>query len=165
MPSRALGDQAAQWMFIGEAPGKDEDAQGEPFVGRAGLLLNAILQAAGMTRKQVYITNTVKCRPPSNRNPSQRESDRCFSFLQRQIELVQPKIIMLVGKVAAHRLLDTDQPLGKLRGTIYRYHGGIPMVVTYHPAYLLRSPSQKPRVWEDMLLAKSVLAGRAAGSV
>jgi DNA polymerase len=157
-----VGDQAADWMFIGEGPGKDEDEQGEPFVGRAGQLLNAILAAAGLSREQVYIANTVKCRPPANRNPKQDESDACFPFLQRQIALLQPKLIVLVGKVAAHRMLDTDQPLGKLRGKIYRYQDQIPMVVTYHPAYLLRSPSQKVKVWEDLLLAKAALAEQNA---
>ena len=157
-----VGDQAAEWMFIGEAPGKDEDQQGEPFVGRAGQLLNAILHAAGLSREQVYIANTIKCRPPANRNPQHQESDRCYPFLQRQIALLQPKIIVLLGKVAAHRMIDTDQPLGKLRGKIYRYQDQIPMVVTYHPAYLLRSPSQKAKVWEDLLLAKTVLAGQSA---
>ena len=124
--------------------------------------MNAILHAAGLSREQVYIANTIKCRPPANRNPHHDESDQCFPFLQRQIALLQPKIIILVGKVAAHRMLDTDQPLGKLRGKIYRYQDRIPMVVTYHPAYLLRSPSQKAKVWEDLLLAKSVLAGQSA---
>ena len=157
-----VGDQAADWMFIGEAPGKDEDEVGEPFVGRAGQLLNAILAAAGLSREQVYIANTVKCRPPGNRNPKQDESDQCFPFLQRQIALLQPKLIVLVGKVAAHRMLDTDQPLGKLRGKVYRYEGKTPMVVTYHPAYLLRSPSQKVKVWEDLLLAKAALAEQNA---
>jgi len=157
-----VGDQAADWMFIGEAPGKDEDEQGEPFVGRAGQLLNAILAAAGLSREQVYIANTVKCRPPANRNPKQAESDQCFPFLQRQIALLQPKLIVLVGKVAAHRMLDTDQPLGKLRGKVYRYEGHTPMIVTYHPAYLLRSPSQKVKVWEDLLLAKAALAEQNA---
>ncbi|MCZ6715767.1 MAG: uracil-DNA glycosylase [Gammaproteobacteria bacterium] len=157
-----VGNLEADWMFIGEAPGKDEDEQGEPFVGRAGQLLNAILHAAGLSREQVYIANTIKCRPPANRNPHHDESDQCYPFLKRQIALLQPKIIVLVGKVAAHRMLDTDQPLGKLRGKIYRYENEIPMVVTYHPAYLLRSPSQKAKVWEDMLLAKTVLAGQTA---
>ncbi|MEE8463792.1 MAG: uracil-DNA glycosylase [Gammaproteobacteria bacterium] len=156
-----VGDRAADWMFIGEAPGKEEDEHGEPFIGRAGQLLNAILHAAGLSREQVYIANTIKCRPPANRNPHHDESDQCFPYLQRQIALLQPKIIILVGKVAAHRMLDTDQPLGKLRGKIYRYQDRIPMVVTYHPAYLLRSPSQKAKVWEDLLLAKSVLAGQS----
>ncbi len=160
-----VGDQAADWMFIGEAPGKDEDEQGEPFVGRAGQLLNAILHAAGLSRERVYITNTIKCRPPGNSNPHHDESDQCYPFLQRQIALLQPKIIVLIGKVAAHRMLDTDQPLGKLRGKIYRYENQIPMVVTYHPAYLLRSPSQKAKVWEDLLLAKTVLAERTAKRV
>ncbi|MCH8895851.1 MAG: uracil-DNA glycosylase [Proteobacteria bacterium] len=157
-----VGDQAAEWMFIGEAPGKDEDEQGEPFVGRAGQLLNAILHAAGLSREQVYIANTIKCRPPANRNPQHQESDQCYPFLQRQIALLQPKIIVLLGKVAAHRMLDTDQALGKLRGKIYRYQDRVPMVVTYHPAYLLRSPSQKAKVWEDLLLAKTVLAEQSA---
>ena len=115
-----------------------------------------------LSREQVYIANTVKCRPPANRNPKQDESDQCFPFLQRQIALLQPKLIVLVGKVAAHRMLDTDQPLGKLRGKVYRYEGKTPMVVTYHPAYLLRSPSQKVKVWEDLLLAKAALAEQNA---
>ncbi len=160
-----IGDRAADWIFIGEAPGKDEDEQGEPFVGRAGQLLNAILHAAGLSRERVYIANTIKCRPPANRNPHHDESDQCYPFLQRQIALLQPKIIVLLGKVAAHRMIDTDQPLGKLRGKIYRYEDQIPMIVTYHPAYLLRSPSQKVKVWEDLLLAKTVLAEQTTKQV
>ncbi len=152
------GDRRADWLIIGEAPGAEEDRVGEPFVGRAGQLLNAMLLAVGLTREQVYIANTLKCRPPSNRNPNNAESDQCFPFLKRQIALIEPKIILLVGKVAVHRMLNTDAPLGKLRGKVYRYQDRIPMIVTYHPAYLLRSPSQKAKVWDDLLLTKSTLA-------
>ena len=157
-----VGDRQADLMIIGEAPGADEDRQGEPFVGRAGHLLNAMLQAIGLQRQQVYIANILKCRPPNNRDPSVEETAKCQDYLFRQIELVQPKLILVVGRIAAHRLLNTDTPLGKLRGQICREpHSGIPMLITYHPAYLLRSPKEKRKAWLDLLLAKKHLQGKA----
>lgn len=151
------GDVHAQWMIIGEAPGADEDRQGEPFVGRAGRLLNAMLQAIGLQREQVYIANILKCRPPSNRDPRLEEVDCCERFIQRQIQLVEPRVILAVGRIAAQSLLKTVTPIGRLRGQRHRLPGSqIPVVVTYHPAYLLRSPQQKRRAWEDLCLARSV---------
>lgn len=150
------GDVHARLMVIGEAPGAEEDRQGEPFVGRAGQLLNSMLQAAGFARAQVYIANVLKCRPPNNRDPAAEEMERCLPYLRRQIELVQPAVILCVGRIAAQRLLDRDEPLARLRGRIHRL-GPFPVVVTYHPAYLLRSPSEKRRSWEDLKLALGVL--------
>lgn len=154
------GDMTADLLVIGEAPGADEDQQGEPFVGRAGQLLNQMLKAIGLERDAVYIANILKCRPPQNRDPRPAEVAQCLPFLQRQIELLQPRLILLVGGVAAHNLLDVDTPVGKLRGRLH-YFGAqqIPVVVTYHPAYLLRSPSQKSKAWADLLLAFDVLQG------
>jgi DNA polymerase len=149
-----VGDAQAQWLVIGEAPGADEDAQGEPFVGRAGQLLNAMLLAIGLQREQVYIANVLKCRPPNNRDPKPDEAANCEPFLLRQIALLQPRIILAVGRIAAQNLLKTDTPIGKLRGRVHRY-GDIPLVVTYHPAYLLRSPSEKRKAWDDLRLAVS----------
>lgn len=152
-----VGDRQAQWMVIGEAPGADEDRQGEPFVGRAGQLLNAMLHAAGFRREQVYIANILKCRPPGNRDPRPEEVVRCEPYLHRQIALVAPQIILAVGRIAAQNLLKTDANLGSLRGRIH-YFGDqqVPVVVTYHPAYLLRSPLQKRKAWEDLRLALKV---------
>lgn len=151
------GNRQADWMIIGEAPGADEDRQGEPFVGRAGLLLNEMLFAAGYQRADVYIANVIKCRPPGNRDPSAGQVDSCRAYLERQIELVSPRLILAVGRIAAHNLLHTETPLGRLRGKVHRYgKRGIPMVVTYHPAYLLRSPLEKRKVWEDLLFAQAV---------
>lgn len=151
------GNQNADWMIVGEAPGADEDRQGEPFVGRAGQLLDAMLRASGLKREQVYIANTLKCRPPNNRDPMDNESQRCYPYLRRQIELVRPAIILAVGKVAAQRLLNTDQAVGRMRGKVHRIDPGqIPVVVTYHPAYLLRSPGQKAAAWQDLKLAMQV---------
>ncbi|MDH3646189.1 MAG: uracil-DNA glycosylase [Gammaproteobacteria bacterium] len=149
------GDQNAQWMIIGEAPGAEEDRQGEPFVGRAGQLLNSMLIAAGFKRHEVYIANIVKCRPPDNRDPRPEEAVSCGGFLARQIELVNPKIILAVGRVAAQRLLKNDTPVGRMRGKLHHYGDdpGVPVVVTYHPAYLLRSPKEKRKVWQDLLFA------------
>jgi DNA polymerase len=150
-------------MVIGEAPGVDEDRQGEPFVGRAGQLLNAMLSALGLARKDVYIANILKCRPPGNRDPRPEEAAACRPYLSRQIELVVPRVILAVGRISAQNLLGTDVPLGRLRGRIhYLGDGGPPLVVTYHPAYLLRSPEQKAKAWQDLLLAASVV--RAPGS-
>ena len=152
------GDVHAQWMVIGEAPGADEDRQGEPFVGRAGRLLNAMLQAIGLRREQVYIANILKCRPPNNRDPRPEEVDCCEPFLHRQIQLVAPRVILAVGRIAAQNLLKTVTPIGRLRGQRHHLPGSqIPVVVTYHPAYLLRSPQQKRRAWEDLCLARSVV--------
>lgn len=149
-----VGDKQAHWMVVGEAPGADEDEQGEPFVGRAGQLLNSMLKAMGLQREQVFIANVMKCRPPQNRDPLPNEAACCKPYLQRQIELVNPKLILCVGRIAAQNLLNTDTPIGKLRGQIHRLgEAQRPVVVTYHPAYLLRSPGEKRRAWEDLMLA------------
>jgi uracil-DNA glycosylase family 4 len=160
-----VGNTTADWLVIGEAPGADEDSQGEPFVGRAGQLLNEMLRAAGQPREQVFITNILKCRPPNNRDPQPAEVEQCLPYLQQQIERVQPKLILVVGRIAAHNLLNVDVPIGKLRGQVHYYSGNdnknnIPVVVTYHPAYLLRSPTQKRKSWDDLLLAMDVAAGK-----
>jgi uracil-DNA glycosylase len=155
-----VGDRRADWLIIGEAPGKDEDLQGEPFVGRAGQLLNAMLLAAGLKREQVYIANILKCRPPNNRDPGPQEVACCEPYLARQIALIQPRIILAVGRIAAQNLLKTETPIGKLRGTVHRYaETGIPVVATYHPAYLLRSPLDKRKAWADLQLAMAIAAG------
>lgn len=149
-----VGNRSADWMIIGEAPGAEEDARGEPFVGRAGQLLNAMLQAVGQQRQQVYIANILKCRPPKNRDPLPEEAQQCWPYLRRQIELVAPKLILAVGRIAAQNLLLTDQAIGRLRGKVHIHaESGLPVVVTYHPAYLLRSPSEKRKAWEDLRLA------------
>lgn len=153
-----VGNQQAQLMVIGEAPGADEDRQGEPFVGRAGQLLNAMLAAIGLPREQVYIANILKCRPPNNRDPKPEEATACSAFLQRQIALIQPKVILVVGRIAAQNLLHTDAPLGKLRGRLHHLESGVPVVVTYHPAYLLRSPQEKRKAWIDLCLASDILS-------
>ena len=140
-------------MVIGEAPGADEDRQGEPFVGRAGQLLNSMLKAIGLQREQVFIANILKSRPPNNRDPRPEEVQACIPYLFRQIELVNPKLILCVGRIAAQTLLETDTPIGKLRGQLHRIAGNRPMIVTYHPAYLLRSPGEKRKSWADLLLA------------
>lgn len=149
-----VGHKNPTWLVVGEAPGADEDAKGEPFVGRAGKLLDAMLQAAGFERPQVYITNIVKCRPPNNRNPKPEEAEACGSFLAKQIAWLQPRLILAVGRVAANNLLDNDLALGRMRGAIHRYGSkNVPVIVTYHPAYLLRKPSEKRKVWEDLCAA------------
>ena len=149
-----VGNENADWLVIGEAPGRDEDLQGEPFVGRAGKLLDQMLLALGLSREQVYIANVVKCRPPQNRDPRPDEMASCADFLRRQIELIQPKIILLVGRVAAQSLLNTTDNVGRMRGTQHTYADTqIPMVVTYHPAYLLRSPLEKRKSWQDLQFA------------
>ena len=154
-----VGDHNAQWMIIGEAPGAEEDRQGEPFVGRAGQLLNAMLLAIGLPREAVYIANVVKCRPPGNRDPAPEEAAACEPYLKRQIALIKPKVILVVGRIAAHNLLKTDAPLGTLRGKRWSYADtGIPVIVTYHPAYLLRSPKEKRKAWEDLQFAQKVFA-------
>ena len=152
-----VGNQQADWLVIGEGPGADEDAQGEPFVGRAGKLLNPMLQAIGLRREQVYITNIVRCRPPDNREPNPEEAAQCRPFLERQIALVQPRIILALGRVAAQNLLNTDVPIGKLRGQVHHYGElRIPLVVLYHPAYLLRAPREKRKAWDDLRMAQAV---------
>ena len=152
-----VGNRSARLMVVGEAPGAEEDRQGEPFVGRAGLLLNAMLRAAGFERDQVFIANVLKCRPPHNRDPSDEEAGRCLPYLRRQIELVDPDVILCVGRIAAQRLLGTDQTIGRLRGRVHDLEG-IPVVATYHPAYLLRSPGEKRKSWEDLKLALKALS-------
>lgn len=152
------GDEKAEVLIIGEAPGQEEDKSGKPFVGRAGKLLTEILFSMGLSRESVYITNTVKCRPPENRNPTTREIHSCASFLDQQIKIIQPKIIILLGKIAAERVLCTSEPMSSLRGKVHRYKDfTIPIYVFYHPAYLLRSPSEKRKVWDDILLMKENL--------
>jgi len=152
-----VGDQHADWLIIGEAPGAEEDRQGEPFVGRAGKLLNSMLFAVGLQREQVFIANILKCRPPNNRDPKPEEVIACSSYLREQIDLLQPKIILAVGRIAAQNLMKTETPIGKMRGQRYQYADtGIPVVVTYHPAYLLRSPREKRKVWQDLQLAMRV---------
>ncbi|MGR8934172.1 MAG: uracil-DNA glycosylase [Gammaproteobacteria bacterium] len=146
------GNRQAEWMLIGEAPGQQEDLQGEPFVGRAGQLLTEMLRAMGLMREIVYIANVVKCRPPNNRDPEPDEMAACSVYLRRQIELVRPKIILAVGRIAAQHLLQTDAPLSKLRGKVH-FLDEIPLIVIYHPAYLLRSLSEKRKAWDDLQMA------------
>jgi uracil-DNA glycosylase family 4 len=156
-----VGDVAAEWMFVGEAPGAEEDARGEPFVGQAGRLLDSMLGALGMTRtRNVYIANVLKCRPPNNRTPEPGEAEACRPYLERQIDLIRPKLIVALGKSAASLLLGTDATIASLRGRIHRYRG-VPLVVTYHPAYLLRNLPDKAKAWEDLLLAKATVDGSA----
>lgn len=157
-----VGHPEADWMIVGEAPGEQEDLKGEPFVGAAGQLLDAMLRALQMSRaadgppaQRVYIANTLKCRPPRNRNPLPEEMAKCEPFLVRQIELVRPKLILAMGRFAVQALLRSTEPVGKLRGRVHRYQG-VPLIVTYHPAYLLRNLPDKARAWEDLCLAASV---------
>ncbi|MBU6470137.1 MAG: uracil-DNA glycosylase [Gammaproteobacteria bacterium] len=156
-----VGNHRAEWMVIGEGPGAEEDRQGEPFVGRAGQLLNSMLAAIGLKRETVFIANIVKCRPPDNRNPAPDEAAACRPFLDRQIALIQPKLILAVGRVAAQNLLQTTAPLGQLRGRVHELHG-IPVVVTYHPAYLLRTPTDKRKAWADLQFAVHTFGERTA---
>ena len=153
-----VGHPNADLMFVGEAPGADEDIQGEPFVGRAGQLLTKIIEAMGLTRDQVYIANVIKCRPPGNRNPEPDEVDQCEPFLFRQIDAVKPKVIVALGKFAAQSLLRTTEPITRIRGREYTYRNAI-LMPTYHPAYLLRNPASKREVWEDMKRVRAILAG------
>lgn len=146
------GSAASGWMVIGEAPGESEDRQGEPFVGKAGQLLTEMLRAIGLNRDDVFITNILKCRPPNNRDPLPVEVEACRDYLRRQIESIKPKIILAVGRISAQNLLQTDKPIGRLRGEIHSFNG-IPLVVVYHPAYLLRSPLEKRKAWQDLQLA------------
>jgi uracil-DNA glycosylase family 4 len=151
-----VGSQTARWMFIGEAPGAEEDRQGEPFVGRAGQLLNAMLLAIGLPRETVFIANILKCRPPGNRDPAPSEVSRCLPYLSNQIALLKPKIILAVGRIAAQNLLATDAPLARLRGKLHTFGAAnTPLVITYHPAYLLRSPADKRKAWEDLKFARA----------
>ena len=155
-----VGNPQADWLVIGEAPGADEDRQGEPFVGRAGQLLNSMLLAIGLQREQVFIANILKCRPPNNRDPKTEEVVACESYLRQQIELINPKIILAVGRIAAQNLLKVDTPIGKMRGNRYQYPDSeLPVIVTYHPAYLLRSPREKRKVWEDLKNAMQLYKG------
>lgn len=149
-----VGNPNADWLVIGEAPGAEEDRQGEPFVGRAGQLLNSMLLAMGLKREQVFIANILKCRPPNNRDPKPEEVVACESYLRKQIELIKPKVILAVGRIAAQNLLKVETPIGKMRGNRYQYPDSeLPVFVTYHPAYLLRSPREKRKVWEDLKIA------------
>lgn len=153
-----VGDKAADLLVVGEAPGAEEDRQGEPFVGRAGQLLNAMLQAIGLSRQQVYIANILKCRPPNNRDPSLQEQATCTPYLERQIRLLEPRAILAVGRIAAQWLLQSDRAIGTLRGRVHRYgEAGTALVVTYHPAYLLRSPLAKAKTWQDLCRVKELI--------
>ena len=159
-----VGSETAPWLFVGEGPGADEDQQGDPFVGQAGRLLDSMLGAIGCRRgREVYIANVVKCRPPGNRTPTHEEALACAPFLDRQIELLQPKLIVALGKTAATRLLGTEASLASLRGRVHRYRD-IPVVVTYHPAYLLRTLQDKSKAWEDLLFARRTLAALPAAA-
>ena len=153
-----VGNPDADLMFVGEAPGGDEDAQGEPFVGRAGQLLTKIIEAIGLARGDVYIANIIKCRPPGNRNPEPDEVEQCEPFLFRQVEAVKPKVIVALGKFAAQSLLRTTDPITRLRGRSFNYRGAT-LIPTFHPAYLLRNPSAKREVWEDMKKVRGILQG------
>lgn len=152
-----VGSKSADWMIVGEAPGAEEDRRGEPFVGRAGKLLDEMLYAVGLDRQSVFIANVLKCRPPNNRDPSPDEAGQCRPYLDRQIALVAPRLILAVGRIAAQQLLGSDAPLGRLRGKVHAIgEPAVPVVVTYHPAYLLRSPTQKSKAWQDLCLAKDL---------
>jgi len=155
-----VGNPKARLMFVGEAPGEDEDKKGEPFVGRAGQLLTKIIEAIGLTREQVYIANVIKCRPPGNRNPEPDEVATCEPFLFRQIDVIQPKVIVPLGKFAAQSLLRSMDPITKLRGRQFEYRGAV-LIPTFHPAYLLRNPSAKREVWEDMKKVRAILQSEA----
>ncbi len=154
-----VGNPQADLLIIGEAPGANEDKQGEPFVGRAGQLLNSMLAAIGLQREDVFIANILKCRPPQNRDPKPEETTKCTPYLDRQVALLQPKLIMAVGRIASHYLLQCSTPMGRLRGQRYQFRDtGIPLIVSYHPAYLLRSPQEKRKAYEDLILAKNLIA-------
>ncbi len=160
-----VGNPRAEWMVIGEAPGAEEDRRGEPFVGRAGQLLDAMLRAIGLSRAEnVYIANILKSRPPNNRDPRPEEVTACLPYLRRQIELVRPRLLLAVGRIAAQNLLGTDEPLSRLRGRVHGFGElNTPLVVTYHPAYLLRSPADKRKAWEDLKFARRVFRQLTAG--
>ncbi|MFN3751692.1 MAG: uracil-DNA glycosylase family protein [Thiobacillus sp.] len=158
-----VGDRNADWLIVGEAPGADEDAQGEPFVGQAGRLLDAMLAAIGLARgENVYIANVLKSRPPGNRNPEPDEIAACLPYLLAQIELIRPRLIVALGRFAAQTLLQTDETIGRLRGRVHQYQG-VPLIVTYHPAYLLRNLPDKARAWEDLCLARRTYQSLAPG--
>lgn len=153
-----VGDEKAEWLIIGEAPGVDEDAQGEPFVGQAGKLLDAMLSAIGLKRgENVYIDNVLKSRPPGNRNPGPEEVSACLPYLERQIQLIQPRLILALGRFAVQSLLNTEEAISRLRGRVHQYQG-VPLIVTYHPAYLLRNLPDKAKAWEDLCLARQTMA-------
>jgi len=156
-----VGNPSADLMFVGEAPGADEDMQGEPFVGRAGQLLTRIIEAIDLKREDVYIANVIKCRPPGNRAPEPDEIATCEPFLFRQIDTIRPRIIVALGTHAAHALLKTDAPISRLRGRVHEFRGGIKLVPTFHPAFLLRSPDRKRDVWEDMKKVRALLNERS----
>jgi uracil-DNA glycosylase family 4 len=159
-----VGDMRAQWLFVGEAPGAEEDAKGEPFVGQAGRLLDNMLAALGMKRGQnVYIANVLKCRPPGNRAPTPLEAEACRPYLDRQIALIGPALIVALGKSAATTLLNVDASIASMRGRVHRYQG-VPLIVTYHPAYLLRNLPDKAKAWEDLCLARATMRALPAGS-
>ncbi len=152
-----VGDENADWLLVGEAPGAEEDRLGEPFVGQAGKLLDNMLAAIGLKRgDNVYIANVLKCRPPGNRNPEPNEVAKCTPFLKQQIELIRPKLIVAMGRFAAQTLLATDATISSLRGRVYRYEG-VPLIVTYHPAYLLRNLPDKAKAWADLVFAKKTM--------
>ena len=154
-----VGDESADWMLIGEAPGAEEDRLGDPFVGQAGKLLDSMLAAIGLSRREnVYIANVLKCRPPGNRNPSPEEVGKCSPHLLQQIALIQPKLILAMGRFAAQTLLKSDASIASLRGRVHSY-AGVPLIVTYHPAYLLRTLEDKAKAWEDLLFARRTMAG------
>ena len=153
-----VGNPNARLMFVGEAPGADEDIQGEPFVGRAGQLLTKIIQSIGLERSDVYIANVIKCRPPGNRNPEPDEVSQCQPFLFRQIDTIRPRVIVALGTFAAHALLGTDAPISRLRGKVHPFRHESSLIPTFHPAYLLRSPERKRDVWEDMKKVRDLLA-------
>ena len=152
-----VGDEQAEWLLVGEAPGAEEDTRGEPFVGQAGRLLDNMLAAVGLRRgENVYIANVLKCRPPGNRNPEPLEVERCSPHLERQIDLIGPKLVIAMGRFAAQTLLGTDASIASLRGRLHRYRG-VPLIVTYHPAYLLRNLPDKAKAWEDLLFARATM--------
>ena len=154
-----VGDEQADWMLIGEAPGAEEDRLGDPFVGQAGRLLDNMLAAIGLSRREnVYIANVLKCRPPGNRNPAPDEVEKCTPYLLRQIELIRPKLIVAMGRFAAQTLLDTDASISSLRGRLHQY-AGVPLIVTYHPAYLLRTLPDKAKAWADLVFARKIISG------
>ena len=158
-PVFGVGSRRAQWLIVGEAPGGEEDARGEPFVGRAGQLLNAMLRAVGLKREEVYIANVLKCRPPGNRDPAPMEAAECMPYLDQQIALLKPKIMLAVGRIAAQNLLRTESPLGRLRQQVHHFgRSQVPLIATYHPAYLLRMPADKRKAWEDLKFAREVCA-------
>jgi DNA polymerase len=158
-----IGNHRARWLIVGEAPGAEEDRRGEPFVGRAGQLLNSMLRAVDLTRDNVFIANVLKCRPPGNRDPKPEEAANCLPYLERQIALVEPALMLAIGRVSAQTLLGTDAAVARLRGRVHHFgERRIPLIVTYHPAYLLRAPAEKRKAWDDLKLARDLLDGRGA---